>query len=280
MYNKLFAKILDSSIWLESVHTRIVWLTMIAAMDKDGFVQFASVENLSYRARVSVAEAKKAVQILESEDDKSSDPDNGGRRIEKVPGGWMILNSEKHRGLVTSAISREQIRVRVARHRENKKDQTTLPVTTDPLRVTNGNDQHDYDYEYAGSLLDGFNGELEFQKLWKLYPRKEKVAEARERFLLQIKTPDDLARITRALEIYRNHVEKSEEPREFIMLGGTWFYRRWPEWVDQCPVHEQRPCAPVRREKGVDYGSLAIGQQDKRGTIGKAELEALYGGKS
>ena len=43
MYNKLFTKILDSSIWLESDGTRIVWMTLLAAMDQDGFAQFASV---------------------------------------------------------------------------------------------------------------------------------------------------------------------------------------------------------------------------------------------
>ena len=55
MYNKLFTKILDSSIWLEPSGTRIIWLTMIAAMDENGFVQFASVANLAHRARIELA---------------------------------------------------------------------------------------------------------------------------------------------------------------------------------------------------------------------------------
>jgi hypothetical protein len=117
VYNKLFTKILDSSIWLETDSTRIVWLTLIAAMDETGFVQFASVANLAHRARVPEDAAVQAVQRLESPDKNSSDPDHEGRRIERVPGGWMILNAEKYRELVTRAIAQEKTRQRVARFR-------------------------------------------------------------------------------------------------------------------------------------------------------------------
>ena len=102
MYNKLFTKILDSSIWMESAPTRIVWLTLIAAMDETGFVQFASIGNLAHRALVSREDAEAAVKTLESPDPDSSDPDNEGRRIQKVPGGWMVLNA---RSIVSSSLA-------------------------------------------------------------------------------------------------------------------------------------------------------------------------------
>lgn len=117
MYNKLFTKILDSSIWLESTPTRIVWLTFIAVMDESGFVQFAAVGNVANRARVSMDEAQHALDVLQQPDPESSDPEHEGRRIERVPGGWMVLNAEKHRALVTRCIQREQTRDRVRRHR-------------------------------------------------------------------------------------------------------------------------------------------------------------------
>jgi hypothetical protein len=120
MYNKLFTKILDSSIWLESVSTRIVWMTMIAAMDETGYVQFASAANLAHRARVSPDEGVAAIECLESPDPNSSDPDNDGRRIERVPGGWIVLNAVKYREMVTRSIIQEQTRARVAKHRASK----------------------------------------------------------------------------------------------------------------------------------------------------------------
>jgi len=136
MYNKLFTKILDSSIWLESMPTRIVWLTIIAAMDEHGFAQFASVANIAHRARVSVEEADAAITCLESPDPNSSDPDNDGRRVERVPGGWLVLNAEKHRTMVTKVVIQERTRERVRRHRERK---TAQPVTDGNASVTLGN---------------------------------------------------------------------------------------------------------------------------------------------
>lgn len=117
VYNKLFTKILDSSIWLASDTTRIVWITLIAAMDEDGFCPFATVENLAARARVELKAAKKAVAELESPEPETATADNDGRRIERVPGGWLVINASKYRQMVTRLVVREQTRERVKRHR-------------------------------------------------------------------------------------------------------------------------------------------------------------------
>ena len=136
MYNKLFTKILDSSIWLEPTTTRLIWLTMIAAMDEDGFVQFASVANLAHRARIDLPDAEKAVECLESPDPNTPDDEHEGRRIERVPGGWVILNAGKYRDMVTRTISREKTRLRVARHRQSKKADGNASVTPSNAPVT------------------------------------------------------------------------------------------------------------------------------------------------
>ena len=90
-------------------------------MDETGFCQFASVGNLSHRARVTLEEAQEALTCLESADPDSGDPDNEGRRLERVPGGWIVLNAEKHRSLVTRAVKQEQTRERVRRWRQRQK---------------------------------------------------------------------------------------------------------------------------------------------------------------
>ena len=110
MYNKIFTKILDSSIWLEPYATRLCWFTCLAVMDEDGFVPFASVENLAHRARVSLKAAQAAVACLEGPDPNSSDPENEGRRLERAPGGWLVLNAGKYRALATRAVARERIK--------------------------------------------------------------------------------------------------------------------------------------------------------------------------
>ena len=118
MYVKLFAKILDSSIWLEPNPTRIVWITLLAAMDQDGFAQFASPGNVAARALVSREEAEAALKTLESPDPNSSDPENEGSRIERVPGGWVIRNAHKYRELGSRERQREGNRERALRFRE------------------------------------------------------------------------------------------------------------------------------------------------------------------
>jgi hypothetical protein len=126
LYNKIFTKILDSSIWLESDQTRIVWFTFLASMDQDGFCQFAAPANLARRANVDDEAAAIAIRVLESPDPHSSDPDNEGRRIERVNGGWMVLNSSKYRDIVTAAESRNKTRERVAKWRKKR---SVTPVT-------------------------------------------------------------------------------------------------------------------------------------------------------
>lgn len=121
MYNKLFTKILDSSVWLESNPTRIVWIMMIAAMDEHGFVSMASSHNVARRANVSLEEAEKAITVLESPDTIQPNQDSEGRRLERVEGGWMVLNSEKYRSMVTRAESLHKNRERVAKFRARKR---------------------------------------------------------------------------------------------------------------------------------------------------------------
>ena len=108
MYNKLYTKILDSSIWLEEMHIRIVWITMLAMMDQDGMVPLSCVSNVALRSRVSMEQAEEAVRCLEREDSRNPDQDNGGRRIERVPGvGWMVLNGPRYRNMKTTQSQRD-----------------------------------------------------------------------------------------------------------------------------------------------------------------------------
>jgi len=122
VYVKLFSQILNSSIWLEAGETRLVWITLLAAMDKEGFCQFAAPGNLANTARVSLEACTKALEILEGPDPHSSDPANEGRRIERVPGGWIVLNAGKYRALGTLEHKRAQTAERVKHWKRAQKD--------------------------------------------------------------------------------------------------------------------------------------------------------------
>jgi len=101
----------------------------MAAMDEDGYAHFAAIENLASRARVTVEAAKIAIDTFLAPDPNSSNPEHKGRRIERVPGGYLILNAKVYRELATKLQQKEQTRVRVAAHRSKNQGKRKKSVT-------------------------------------------------------------------------------------------------------------------------------------------------------
>ena len=101
-------------------------------MDEDGFVALSSVGNVAARARVSLEDAEKAIKDLESPDKAEPTQDHDGRRIERVPYGWMVLNATKYRDIIRRETAKAQTRERVAKHRAKR----NAPVTHRNEKVT------------------------------------------------------------------------------------------------------------------------------------------------
>lgn len=99
-YTKLFQKILYSTIWSEDDQTRIVWITMLAMCDSDGNV-LASIPGLARAANVPEKAVQVALKKFLDKDLHSTTPDNEGRRIEAVDGGWRLLNHAKYRDMMS-----------------------------------------------------------------------------------------------------------------------------------------------------------------------------------
>lgn len=123
-FTLLWSKILDSSIWMESKETRIVWITMLAMKDKDGRVKAAKAA-LAHRARVTIQECEQALAILMAPDPQSMTPDHDGRRIQEESGGWLILNHDLYR--FSTEAKREFWRDQKAKQREKKKQRREPP---------------------------------------------------------------------------------------------------------------------------------------------------------
>ncbi len=131
---KLYGSILDSTIWLETLPTKVVWITMLAMADANGCVA-SSVPNLAIRAGVTREQCDESLRVLSSPDSDSRTDEHEGRRIEKIDGGWVILNHRKYRDLRTDVQVATAERVRKHRRKEKKKK---LPVT-DVTNVTRRN---------------------------------------------------------------------------------------------------------------------------------------------
>lgn len=130
---KIHQTILDSSIWLEPHPTRLLWITMLAMANEFGIVE-ASPSGLAARARITRDEMLVGVECLSSPDPDSKSQEYEGRRIEIVPGGWLVLNHMEYRDRRTT----QQILTaeRVRRHKERKAKQAKSGEIKEPLLLT------------------------------------------------------------------------------------------------------------------------------------------------
>lgn len=139
-YTKLFGSIIASTIWRESLETKVVWITMLAMSNKHGIVE-ASVPGLADMARVSLEETQKALEILAAPDTFSRTKDFEGRRIEATDGGWVILNHAKYREKMSADERREYNRVKQQEFRERQKRSSSTPSQQPSNPVIDGQSQ-------------------------------------------------------------------------------------------------------------------------------------------
>lgn len=97
-YTPVFREFTTSSMWAESPATRCVWLWLMLNADPEGCVP-GTIPGLAVAANVSLDETRAAVDKFMAPDPDSNTPDHEGRRLEKVPHGWRILNFEYWREL-------------------------------------------------------------------------------------------------------------------------------------------------------------------------------------
>lgn len=177
-FTKLFSSIVSSTVWNEDDSTRLLWVTMLAISDRDGLVE-ASVPGLAHQARISVEKTREGLKRLLAPDPDSRTPDNEGRRVEKVKGGWRILNYEMYREKRNPDDVREKTRLRTQRWRERHKrcDVTNVTVTD----VTRGDDIADADADAdietlyrKERVLGGGNHSVNFQKGKNQNPKPQK----------------------------------------------------------------------------------------------------------
>ncbi len=212
MYNRLFTKILDSSIWLESDATRIVWITLLAAMDEDGFAPFSCNENLARRANVPIEALESALETLQSPDKFNPNQEFEGRRIERVESGWMVIKAPHYRSLLTREIAREQTRIRVQKHRAKSN------VTNQSLQNVTDTECNTSEHSKAEQCKSK-NGCPNVDEIYDAYPRHEKKPQAIAAIQKALKKfPADFI-----LERTKLYASTQPEKSRFTPLPATWF---------------------------------------------------------
>lgn len=212
-------------------------------MDQDGRCNFASIRNLAHRARMSEDACARAVAVLESPDPDSADPDNEGRRIERVLGGWTVLNACKYRELATCEQVRQSHRERQQRYRDRQRDEVTqcnadvtprdASVTVSDASVTQSEAEASADAEAKVKDIPAASPLVQVKialagPVYDVYPRHEGKAVALKAITKQIRKlsvqgwveyPDRYGQIT------RQHLENEVQAAAFLQESAQEFAR-------------------------------------------------------
>jgi len=99
-YTPIFSQIVDSSLWKEEKHVRLLFITMLVCRDFDHVCRVPD-HHLPEKAKLDDKEVVQALKVLASPDRKCEIPQPfEGRRIQKVEGGWLILNGEHYQKMM------------------------------------------------------------------------------------------------------------------------------------------------------------------------------------
>lgn len=104
---------MDSTIWDEPPHVRVMFLTMLALKDWDHVVRLTfrrlvKKANLNPVEEESVRLAREALKILSEPDPRQTfEPqEQEGRRIQQVEDGWLVINGQKYQDEMTKLLTR------------------------------------------------------------------------------------------------------------------------------------------------------------------------------
>lgn len=113
-FAKLYGdKLAGSSLLEASLAARWLFVYLLACADYQGRFRCQMVPTLARAANLTIEQTEQALTELESEDKYSTSPEHNGRRIERIDGGWQILNYEKYRDFRTTRQIRDAERKRV-----------------------------------------------------------------------------------------------------------------------------------------------------------------------
>lgn len=131
-FTKLFPELLRSTVWVgQPASQKLVWIVLLAQADDTGRVM-TSIPGLAKDAEVSVQEAEAAIRAFLEPDPYSRTPDFDGRRIERVDGGFVLLNHGKYRWKRDDDARREYKAEWARRRRElDKRGQSTVSTKVD-----------------------------------------------------------------------------------------------------------------------------------------------------
>lgn len=136
-----------------------IFITMLALKDREHIVRFSAFA-LGQRAHKTEAEVLEALKILAAPDTRRLEPQPfDGRRIEKVEGGWLILNGKVYEDLMREMSRRAYKRQKEAEYRSDRARRKRLMIVP-----PGGAAEKAFVKAFGDGTLDSSTGEIWAQK--------------------------------------------------------------------------------------------------------------------
>jgi len=218
-FTKLFNSIITSSVWSEDDKTRLMWITMLAASDAQGFVT-GSIPGMAAIARMSIEDAEKSIKALCKPDPYSRSKEYDGRRLLECEGGWLIANYQKYRQKRDPEKRRQQNCEAQRRYRRKQKISQCKPESA----------QAEAEADIPpispkGELAERFN------KFWKAYPKKKGKIAAEKAFKKINPSDEQLEKMLLAIEQQNKSEQWNRKRPRYIPNPATWLNRG--HWQDE-----------------------------------------------
>lgn len=227
-FTKLFSSITESTVWCEPDSTRIVWITMLAMADRKGRV-WGSIPGLANRARVTLEQCENALITFKSPDKYSRTPDNEGRRVEDIDGGWLLLNYEKHRAVQDDETIRESKRKWAERNRKSKKVEKVEVVGSELIQA-----EAEAEVNLKPSSSTVVDAPAGFDQFWSAYPKKVGKGAAMKLWA-RLKVNGNLTKVLSAIEQQKRSEQWQKDGGQFIPNPATWLGQS--RWEDEVHSH-------------------------------------------
>jgi len=211
-FTKLFSDIVESSIWQESPEICKVWITMLALADSEGFIR-GSEGWLAMRCKLDIKIIDEAIKRFAKPDIHSRTPTNDGKRIEKTPDGWVILNYVFYREQTGRELAQDHRRTYQREWMQKYRNEQS-------------------EREVAKEINKNGNGRIgkAFEEFWSLYPRKVGKACAFRSFKIH-KCSEVMETIKKAISEQLVSDQWQKDGGQFIPHPTTWLNQE--RWLDE-----------------------------------------------
>ncbi len=128
-FTKIFSSIVTSTIWGEDGDTCKIWVTLLSQANAKGETDI-TIPGLSRMTLIPIEKCEEAMEKFQRPDKYSRSQEKEGRRIEKIDGGWLIINYKRYRDKRDADVRKEQSRQAQQRFRDNKKSANSKPIVS------------------------------------------------------------------------------------------------------------------------------------------------------